>query len=184
MKTTLFAIAIAATLPATAFAGPSDLNYTYAEGGYANLDAQAQGAYVRGSAEIGTSNVYVTGEVAHVELRHSDLDATLGEVGIGYKHALQSKTDLIGEAAYNRAHTDFGNVDGYRLSTGVRHAFAPRFNGLAKVNYRDLEGADGDFSLTLGGEYKLNQQWSVAAEAEAGEHSYEQYRVGVRYNFR
>jgi Ax21 family sulfation-dependent quorum factor len=183
MKKSLIAFALLAALPMAAFAGDTDLNYTYVQGGYVNLDAQADGAYLRGSANLGQSNFYLFGEAARVEVRHTDFDVNLGEVGAGYHHALGARTDLLGELAYNRVHTDFGNSDGYRASAGVRHAFAPRFNGLAKVNYRDQENLDGDFSLTLGGEYKFNDRWSVAAEAEAGERHSEQYRVGVRYNF-
>lgn len=183
MKKTLLALAALAAFPMSAFAGQSDLNYTYVEGGYANLDAQAHGAYVRGSAELGQSNFYLFGEAAHVEVRHSDLDATLGEVGVGYRHALRPSTDLLGEVAYDRVHTDFGHFDGYRASAGVRHAFSNSWNGLAKLNYRDAEDADGDFSVSVGAEYKLSPKWSVVGEVEAGQHNYEQYRLGARYNF-
>lgn len=181
MKKTLIAFALLAALPMAAFAGEADLKYTYVEGGYANLNGDADGAYLRGSAELGQSNFYLFGEAARVE--DSGFDATLGEVGVGYHHALGARTDLLGELAYDHVDTDFGDTDGYRASAGVRHAFAPRFNGLAKVNYRDLDSADSDFSLTLGGEYKFNDRWSLAGEAELGEHDAEQYRLGVRYNF-
>lgn len=185
MKKALLVLALVATAPMAAFAadGSPDLNYNYLEGGYANVDGDADGAYLRGSVELGQSNFYLTGEYARVELDNTNFDVDFGEIGLGYRHALGAKTDLLGEVAYNRIDTDFGDLDGYRASVGVRHAFAPRFNGLAKVNYRDYDGTNGDYSLTVGGEFKFNQNWALAGEVEVGEHDAEQYRLGVRYNF-
>lgn len=183
MKKSILAFALLATLPMAALAGEPALNYTYAEAGYANLDAEADGAYVRGSVNFGDSGFYGFGEYARVELHDSDFDANLGELGVGYHHGLTTRTDLLGEVAYANIDTDFGDVDGYRASVGVRSSLHPRFNALAKVNYRDYELVDGDYSVSLGGEFKFNQRWSLVGEAEAGGDDAEQYRLGVRANF-
>lgn len=183
MKKTLLAFALLASMPFAASASDSVLNYDYVEVGYANLDGDADGAYVRGSADVGNAGFYVFGEYARVEIDDTDIDVNLGEVGVGYHKDLTARTDLLGEVAYANVEALGYDADGYRASVGVRSALHPRFNGLAKVNYRDYEAVEGDFSVSLGGEFKINQRWAVVGEVEAGEHHSEQYRVGVRANF-
>lgn len=183
MKKLILAFALLATLPCAAMAGERALNYDYLEAGYANQNSDADGAYLRGSVDFGRSGFYGFGEFARVEVNHSNFDVNLGEAGVGYHYGLNCHTDLLGELSYDRVDTDFGDADGYRASVGVRSALSQRFNGVAKVNYRDYQHTDGDYSLSLGGEFKVNPRWSVVGEVEAGEHDAEQYRLGLRANF-
>lgn len=184
MKKTLLALTLLAALPFAASAADSNLSYTYVDGGYANIDGDADGAFLRGSYNFGQSGFYGFGEYAQVEIDNTNFDVGLSEVGLGYHYGVTAKTDLLGEVSYNNIDVDgLGDVDGHRASFGVRSALHPRFNALAKVNYRDYENIDGDYSLTVGGEYKFNQRWSMVGEVEAGQDDAEQYRVGVRASF-
>jgi len=95
---------------------------------------------------------------------------------------LNARTDLIGELAYRNADTGTQNIDGLRSSVGVRGAVAGNVEGFVKANYYDLSDYNGDFTGTVGGQYKLNETWGATAEAELGNGD-QAYLVGVRASF-
>ena len=182
MKYSLFALAIAAALPFAAQA--TDLSYTHVEADYINLDNGADGWGLRGSAAIGDTGLYVLGGYSWLkaDALPSDVDIKSNELGLGYHHALNAKTDLIGELAYRNADTGSQNIDGLRTSVGVCAAFAERFEGFAKANYYDVSDYSGDVTGTVGGQYKFTDTWGVTAEAELGNGD-QAYLVGVRASF-
>lgn len=182
MKRSLIALALAALLPLSAQADDK-LSYTYVEGGYVNVDGDADGFGVRGSFEFGQSNFYGFGSYAQVEVDNTNIDVDNTEIGFGYAHDLSDNVDLISELAYVNADADgFGDVDGYRASVGIRGSFSDNFEGLLKANYTDGSDFDGDFSGTIGAQYKFTQTWGVTGEVTFGDNS-ETYLVGLRASF-
>ena len=56
------------------------------------------------------------------------------------------------------------------------------FEGWLKANYTDGDAYEGEFSATVGAQFKFNQTWGIVGEAEFGDSS-SQYIVGVRASF-
>ena len=182
MKRSLIALALASLLPLSAQADDK-LSYTYVEGGYVNLDSDADGFGVRGSFEFGQSNFYGFGSYAQVEVDNTNIDVDNTEIGFGYAHDLSANADLISEIAWNDIDVDgFGSEDGYRASVGLRGSFTENFEGLIKANYNDGDNADGDFTGTIGAQYKFSQTWGMVGEATFGDNG-ETYLVGLRASF-
>ena len=183
MKRSLIALALAALLPLSAQADDK-LSYTYVEGGYVNVDSDADGFGVRGSFEFGQSNFYGFGSYAQVEVDNTNIDIDNTELGFGYAHDLSDNLDLISELAWVNADADgFSSVDGYRASVGIRGSFSDNFEGLLKANYTDGSDFDGEFSGTIGAQYKFTQTWGVTGEVTFGDNNTETYLVGLRASF-
>lgn len=182
MKRSLIALALAALLPLSAQADDK-LSYSYVEGGYVNVDGDADGFGVRGSFEFGESNFYGFGSYAMVEIDDINVDVDTSEIGLGYAHSLSANSDLISEIAYQNVDVDgFGSADGYRASVGLRGSFSDNFEGLVKANYLDGDNVDGDFTGTVGAQYKFTQTWGMTGEIEFADGG-ETYLVGLRASF-
>ena len=188
MKRSLLALALVAIVP---FAAQADdkLSYTYVEGAYLNAQgdggADADGFGVRGSFEFGESGFYGLGAYNQIEIDDVNVDVDNYEIGIGYGHDLSDNLDLISELAYINSDVDLpgvGSIDGYRASVGLRGSFTDSFEGLIKANYIDGSDFDGDFSGTVGAQYKFTQTWGVTGEVEFGDGG-ETYLVGLRASF-
>ena len=185
MKRSLIPLALAALLPMAALAqdGPS---YTYIEGNYVNTDADggadADGFGLCGSYEFGESGFYGFAGYTQTDFDNSSLDADGHEVGLGYAHGLSGQTDLIGEIAHQRTDVDVAKIDGFRTSVGVRSAFTDHFEGLLKANYYDGSDYRGDFTGTIGAQWKFTDTWGITGEAEFGDGG-ETYLAGVRASF-
>ncbi|HEY9143131.1 MAG TPA: diffusible signal factor-reguated Ax21 family protein [Arenimonas sp.] len=182
MKRSLIALAFAALLPLSAQADDK-LSYTWVEADYLNVDGDADGFGLRGSLEFGDSNFYGFGGFNTVEIDNSNIDVDSFDIGLGYAHSLSDNVDLLSEISYlNSDVSGFGDLDGYRASVGVRGSFSPNFEGMIKANYTDGDNFDGDFTATVGAQYKFTQTWGVVGEIEAGDGG-ETYLVGLRASF-
>jgi len=182
MKRSLIALALVALLPLSAQADDK-LSYTYLEGNYVNVDDNADGFGVRGSIEFGASNFYGFGSYNMVETDAFNIDIDFTDVGLGYAHSISENADLISEIAYVNADVDgFGSEDGYRASVGLRGSLSDNFEGLVKANYVDGNNVDGDFSGTLGAQYKFTQTWGATGEVEFANGD-QTYLVGLRASF-
>jgi Ax21 family sulfation-dependent quorum factor len=181
MKRSLLALALVAIAP---FAAQADdnLSYTYVEADYLNIDGDADGFGLRGSVEFGESNFYGFGGYSNSDIDNTSIDVDMYDLGIGYAHGVSPNADLIAELAYINADADGFDVDGYRTSVGVRGSFSPNFEGLLKANYIDGSDFDGDFSATVGAQYKFAGMWGIVGEAEFGNGA-ESYLIGVRASF-
>ena len=185
MKRSLLALALVAIVP---FAAQADdkLSYTYVEGDYLNSQGDnnidADGFGLRGSYEFGQSGFYVFGGYSQIEVDDTNIDVDTTDLGLGYAHGIGENADLIAEIAHSRADLDFAKIDGFRTSVGVRGSFTDKFEGLIKANYYDGSDFSGDFSGTVGAQYKLTQTWGITGEAEFGDDG-ETYLVGVRASF-
>ncbi len=182
MKRSLIALALVALLPLSAQADDK-LSYSYIEGQYVNVDGDADGFGVTGSIEFGESNFYGFGSYKMVETDDFNIDINLTDVGLGYAHSLSDNADLISEIAYVNFDVDgLGSADGYRASVGLRGSFSDNFEGLVKANYLDGNDVDGDFSGTVGLQYKFTQTWGMTGEVEFADGG-ETYLVGLRASF-
>ena len=190
--TLALALAIA---PFAASAG--ELNYTYVEGGYANVEIDGEdlgagdidfdGFQLRGSAAVAES-VYLFGGYGSVTNDDfgTDIDFSEIQLGAGFRHGLSERADFIAELGYVRqeleAMGDSIDAKGGRLSVGFRGLMTDRFEGLVKASYNDGGDFDGDFSFTAGAQFKFNPTWGLVGEVEAGE-DVTKYLVGVRASF-
>lgn len=181
MKRSLFALALVAILPLSAQADDK-LSYSFVEADYVNVDGDADGFGLRGSFEFGESNFYGFGGYSQVEIDDSSFDIDQFDLGLGYAHNLSDNADLISEVSYINADAGGFDVDGYRASVGVRGSFTPNFEGTIKANYVDGSDFEGDFSGTVGAQYKFTQTWGVVGEAEFGDGG-EAYLLGLRASF-
>lgn len=182
MKRSLIALALAAALPLSAQADDK-LSYTYVEADYINVDGDADGFGVRGSVEFGQSGFYGFGGYNVVEIDNTNIDVDSFDLGLGYAHGLSDNMDLLAEISYLNSDVEgFGDLDGYRASVGLRGSFTENFEGLVKANYVDSDDFDGDFTGTLGAQYKFSQTWGMVGEVEFGDDG-ETYLVGVRASF-
>ena len=96
-------------------------------------------------------------------------------IGLGIAKALAAQ-------GANIVLNGFGDADGYRASVGIRGSFSDSFEGLLKANYTDGSDFDGDFSGTIGAQYKFTQTWGLVGEVEFADNA-ETYTVGVRASF-
>lgn len=192
-------LALAVALAIAPFAASADgLDYTYVEGGYANVeidtgdalvgDLDFDGVQIRGSAAISES-FYLLGGYGSVsnDDYSMDVDFTELQFGLGYRHGLSDRADLITEVSYLRQEIDFdgfGSEDasGGRVSVGLRGLLADNFEGYVKGSYTDGGDFDGDFSGTIGAQFKFTPVWGVVGEIEAGD-DVSKTLVGVRASF-
>ncbi|MFY2763895.1 outer membrane beta-barrel protein [Arenimonas sp. MALMAid1274] len=185
MKRSLMVLALASLLPVAALAqdGPS---YTWIEGDYLSTDGDggldADGFGLRGSYEFGQSGFYGFAGYHQTDIDNTSIDAEGHEVGLGYALGVSDRTDFIGELAHQRNDLEVAKIDGFRTSVGLRSAFSERFEGLIKANYYDGSDYSGDFTGTVGAQWRFTDTWGITGEAEFGDGG-ESYLAGLRATF-
>ncbi|GAB3731911.1 hypothetical protein GCM10028794_08490 [Silanimonas algicola] len=195
----LLGLAILAA-PATQ-AADTALSYTYVEAHYNNLDIDVvddldlsgNGGGVNGSLAFGGSDFYgfagyetVSGDLADVDF---DLARVTG--GVGYALPIDERLHALGEVAYvdyrgeasRGGESDDANVDGYRVSVGLRGLMADNIEGYAKVGYTLVE--DADYTLfegavaDLGVRWHIDRAWSAGLSTELGD-GINSFKLGLR----
>jgi Ax21 family sulfation-dependent quorum factor len=166
------ALALLAALAAAPAAHAGDLSYTWLEAGYLRADPDGldaeNGFGLRGSGAI-TENLHVFGgfDRYSVDVLDDDLDIDQFRLGLGWNTAITDHTDFVARVAYERIDADIIDDNGWSVEAGVRSAFSPNFEGSAALRYTDI--ADDDTTqLVLGGQYKFNATWGIAAEVALG----------------
>lgn len=194
MKKSLILATLLAAAPFAASAG--ELNYNYVEAGYANVDVErhdGKGFQLRGSVAV-DENFYLFGGYASATNDDFglDIDLTETQLGLGYRHGLNDRADLIAEVGYLRHELDvkgYGSesLSGARVSVGFRGKLADNFEGWVKGSYNDGGDFEGSFSALAGAQLNLTQTWGVVAEIENGEivddADTTKYLIGVRASF-
>lgn len=185
MKRSLIALALVALLPLSAQADDK-LSYTFVEADYLSTDADGgldgDGFGLRGSYAFGETGFYGFGGYSQVDIDNTSISADTVDVGLGYAHSLSDNADLIAEIGHTRSDIEIAKIDGFRTSVGVRGSFTDQLEGSIKANYYDGSDFSGDFSGTVGMQYKFTQTWGVTGEAEFGDNG-ESYLVGLRASF-
>lgn len=190
-RTILSAVLGLALVAPAAHAADATLSYTYVEAHYNNLDIDVvddldlsgNGGGINGSLAFGDSNVYgfagydtVSGELSDVDF---DLDRL--SAGLGYALPIDERLHALGEVAYvdyrgeasRGGESDDANVDGYRVSVGLRGLMADNIEGHAKVGYTLVE--DSDYTLfegavaDLGVRWHIDNAWSAGLSTELGD---------------
>jgi len=211
---------LAALLAVAPFAASAQApSYTFVEGGYGDVkidgmdgdELDIDGGYGRGSIRI-TDNLnlfgqYTKGSAEEVWAsnsggHHIKYDLELGELGLGYRHPMSDRLDLIAEvAAVNVAlkvtreeRPFFGNTTPYsvvelddsstaaRVAVGVRGSLSDQMEGWAKAGFIGDTVYDGGFTGTAGLQFKFSPTWGVVGELEAAD-AWTLFRVGVRASF-
>lgn len=161
-------------------------------------DVEAGGFQVSGSVEVGPSfylfggykagNDDVTVNIPGIGSGGADIDLAQFNAGVGYHHSLSDRADLITELSYIGTDADADDedastdADDARIAVGVRGLMTDSFEGWVKANYTDGDAYDGEFSATVGAQFKFNPTWGIVGEAEFGDSS-SQYLLGVRASF-
>jgi Outer membrane protein beta-barrel domain len=197
MKKLLAAAMLLATTPFAASARDSLGSFTYVEAGVQRLSVDYgtpgsdaldfNGAGIRSSIEL-SDNFYIYGGYAWA--RNGDLavdiDAREMQLGLGYRHTVFDNADLTAELGFQHTELDsdlfHDNLDGGRLSVGLRGALSNNFEGWVKANYVDGSDYDGEFSGTLGAQFIINETWGIVGEIEAGDLT-TRYMLGARASF-
>ncbi len=168
-------------------AGHPGLSYTYAE---ARLVIQEPdggddftGIRVGGAAQF-HPNLFVTGALTTVSNDGVDIDTL--DVGLGYRSAISTDTDVVGIIGVIWADVDagrFGGDDdtGLALTGGVRSALAPRFEVGAYAGYVELFG-DGDVSLIGEGLLHLSPRIALAGSVSLSD-DVNVLTFGARWDF-
>lgn len=197
MKKLLAAAMLLAMTPFAASARDSLGSFTYVEAGVQRLSVDDgtpgsdaldfNGAGIRTSIEL-SDNFYIYGGYAWARNGDFavDIDAREMQAGLGYRHTVFDNADLTAELGFQHTELDsdafHDNLDGGRLSVGLRGALSNNFEGWVKVNYVDGSDYDGEFSGTLGAQFIINETWGIVGEIEAGDLT-SRYMLGARASF-
>lgn len=157
-----------------------DLNYSYVQGGYLNIDGDLDGWGLSGSVNLGESNFY--GFAGFTNIESGFIETT--QIGVGYHHSISDSADLIAELGYVSGDVLGGLLsnDGYSVAVGFRNAFSDNVEGILKVNYVDFSGADGEFSVQTGLVYHVNENIGIVGGVEFAD-NVNTFALGLRGNF-
>jgi len=195
MKTAILVLALAAALPQAAKA--ETLSYTFIEVGYADNDynnsmfGNFDGVYASGSVNFGDSGFFAAGSYKPTSgdiFGSSGYDIDNTSLGLGYHHAISDNLDFVGQLDYIHTKVNFGdNIDGYRVSAGIRSSFSEKFEGAVLGHYERMSDIDAsDFRVSVEGQFKFNEVLGLVVGLEAGQR-FEQdvlsYNVGLRASF-
>jgi Ax21 family sulfation-dependent quorum factor len=188
MKRT-FAASFLALTCAAANVDAADLDYSYIEAGYSNIDIdngpEADGWSVGGSAAV-SENFHVFGSYTRDELDQSNVEIRPWRIGLGWNRSISDGSDLVVRANYLDFSGSAIDVDGWETEVGVRSALTANFETYVALGYGHTDGpqvdSDGDIYGRLGAQYKFNPRWGVTASATLGEGSNE-YFIGPRLSF-
>jgi hypothetical protein len=184
MKRTVLCAAVAALLPAVAFA---DLNYTKLDVSFVNVeldgpfDVDGDGFAVGGSFEL-NDRFHVFGE-------WQDLDYDLGsderaiEIGAGYRHGLTDTLDFVGTLSYIDVDFGAGDTDALGLGAGIRARVGRSFEVDAALKYVDFDEGGDDTSVLLGGRWYFNDSMAVGLSTHLNDDAGDALRVGFRWEF-
>lgn len=208
MNKAMLVLSLLISAPCAAVASES-LSYSYAELGYVDTQVSRGGRdydgwKVAGSVEI-TPKLHAFGGYAKQDFGYITLsfpmlptsrfdlgDVQQARLGLGYRHALGARADLVASVAYE--HLDYRmnyygeSFDGYSVEAGVRGTLTGRLQGHALAGYQGFEkfwGRD-PHSRTytrLGLQWKFSDHWSVAGDAKFDDEGTQEYFIGPRLSF-
>lgn len=195
----LLGLALAAAPAAQAAESP--LSYTYVEAHYNNLnidvvddlDLSGNGGGINASLAFGESDFYGFAGYETASGEFVDVDFDLGRLtgGVGYALPIDERLHVLGEVAYvdyrgeasRDGESEDANVDGYRVSVGLRGLMADNLEGIAKIGYTLVE--DSGYTLfdgavaEMGVRWHIDRAWSAGLSTELGD-GINSFKLGLR----
>lgn len=177
-----------AVVLAPVMAQADDFDYTYVEGGYAELDLDGvsdklDGFFLRGSLGI-TERLFVSAD--YLDVSTGPADTQLYSVSFGGSYPLSDSMHLTGKVGYAATEASaFGfsaDDDGYTIGAGLRARPAERFELEANVNFYDFSDSGSDTALGLAGRYFFTERFAVGAEYQHFDDA-DLWGVGLRFSF-
>jgi hypothetical protein len=172
--------------------GPAYANLSYTLG-EVRLLAQdpdggddADGIRVGGSALV-HPDFFISGALSTLGSDgNNGVDTDIFEVGVGYRHAISPRVDLLGIGGIVRVDRDYGGRGddddfGPSLTGGARAALTHAIEVGGYLNYVQVFG-DGDLGLHGEGLYHFTPNFSVLAGLGLSDDTTEA-NVGARWNF-
>jgi len=150
--------------------------WKYVEAGFTSINPDGgdsvDGWFGGGSWEFGSKNLF------HVFAEFGEVDSE-GQwaAGGGWHGLLGEAADIVAEAAF----VDFDEVDGFRVSGGVRWMLLTRLELNGYVNYTDLDSFD-QTSFEIGAVFDFTKRLGVGASYDKGD-DFDTARAFLRYNF-
>jgi hypothetical protein len=161
--------------------------YSYIEGGFSLLNLDAPGSSTEagffGSLSTRLSDaVYVTAAYEEYDLGRGDLG--LFKAGLGFRSAINDRTDFNVELGYDHLDAGSDDADGFRGTVGLRSSMSERFQSRAYVGYSTDDDFDnGDFLVGLEGNLLFTDRIAMTLQAESFEFDLNFYRLGLRFMF-
>ena len=162
---------IVALLAFSASATAQDLNYTFINATYGNvdfddsiLDVDGSGFGLAGSVGF-TDNFHAFAEYQTAAMDF-DVDLNILEAGIGYNHGLSDTVDIIGRLSYVDVEASAPGVpsdseDGYAAGVGIRAALTQMVELNGGVDYVDFSESGSETRINAG--IQLNFTESISA---------------------
>jgi hypothetical protein len=161
-----------------ASAQAGDLSYTYAEGGFAQVDIdgidEGDGYFIGGSLAFGTNWLaFVEYGTAEFDQGVAEADVDELQLGFGGHFPAAENMDFVGRIAYVDQSVDVNvpglgsasaDENGYMLSAGLRGRAMDRLDLMGAIEYVDVGDGD-DTGLMLRGLYEFTDMFSLGARA-------------------
>lgn len=170
-------------------AGAADFSYTYAEGGYQNVELDSpsvdgDGLFAGGSVQLSQS-LFIGADVDYTEFNRG-VDARNLELGLGIRLPAAPDVDVVLRGGYVDAHVDtrFGDFDddGYFVSGGARWQLNDQVELNGALRYVDLDDSGDDVALALGVVVDVRPRVALLAGGEFSDEA-DVLNIGFRYYF-
>ncbi|MGH8072454.1 MAG: outer membrane beta-barrel protein [Lysobacter sp.] len=208
MKKSIVLAALMAAAPFAAVAGAP--SYNYVEAGYLQTDiddlGDGDGVAINGSVAL-NDMFHLFGGYSAQQGEDGGVDVDLDQfrAGVGFRHAISDRADLLVRAAYERQETEVSvdstgfrstaESDGFSIETGYRGYLFENLDAWALVGYSKLQNADVNGSSVdtdgsdtdevygrLGAQLQFNPTWGLVGEGMFSS-DVTQVFVGVRASF-
>lgn len=191
MKRTILA---AGLFSAALTANASDLDYNFVEGSYNKVDVEGEsfdGFGIKGSYAFNDS---FYGFAGYQQNDDDALELSETTIGLGFRKALNAKTDWTNEVSFVSNDIDLsavagiggGSENGYRVATGVRSLLTDKFELNGNLNYTDVSNFGNGIGAGVGAIYHVNNTWGLTANYNYGQRDdveINNWGVGVRASF-
>lgn len=162
---------------------PVDLNYSYAELRYIDVDVRGGDGFRINVSYALDGNWIIVGGLTRLDF-NNNTDLTTVELGGGYVWHFKEDFDLVSTVRFVRSDVDAFGVgaddNGVALASGIRGLLTPKFEIRGSVNYIDLD--DSDIFLEIAGDYYFSKQLAAGISLEfAGDT--DAFTIGARWFF-
>lgn len=192
MKTKLSLSALVLGLASITCVNAAAPVWDFIEAGYAQADIddsdgfEPAGLTLAGSKLL-NENVFIEGSYSMLsdDYLGVDVDFDQGSLALGYRHPLNSTTDVYGTVSYEFVEVSGAGAsaddNGYGLTVGVRSRLTSEFEVDASIGYIDIDD-ESDTSFGVGANYYFNQNFAAGLNYTLAD-DYSILGATVRYAF-